>query len=516
MKRILRCIAWVLVVVSLAGCGQQAAPAETAAQTQPATVPVTEPPATEPPPANELAWCAYYDYREYADDGFTSCFIHLYPGANILTFSDGSKQRYLPFTQNDQGQLVVEDADETWVFRKTETGLVIETGTLYAYNSDTEAHIPLPAGTEIPYESSLVFPGGVYTLDTSEYDYTFEEVLLDVDFLSMTYVLRCYDGEVVSGDMSVVAGKDYPYLMLSCADGVMAFTPDQSGGIAYLQYRHDYYLPDEQRSGWGRPANPIGFLPQNEQSLRGKFVYRQDQNVELPAEEPADTLSAHKRVYENTYIYYLHQTEGEKLVACDLRLYHYPLFDQWRMNHEDMDSIENEDGTITLSDGKNSWNFHWEEDDLCFDGGSSLLLPDITMSDGSKKKGEAIEPGSVFLLSGTDYVYDQVTYVFPKGTINNYIAAIRLDLENRTAMLHCGDGQTATGEFSLENDTLYFRTILRTLYYPDEVRIRIDIRDHAIGITNPFATQIVSEDGFSYATEYFVPVITSNLRFRGL
>lgn len=516
MKRMLCVLLTALMLLSLTGCGQQTAPVETAVSTQTTTPPVTEPPATEPPPANELAWCEYYEYSEYTDDGYLSCYMELYPSAGTIEFSDGNERRRLPFTQNDQGQLVAEDAGETWVFRKTETGLVMETGTPYAYYSDTEAYVPLPAETEIPYSSSLVFPAGVYTLDTSEYDYTFDEVLLNVDFLSMTYVLRGYDGEVVTGDMSIVNGKDYPYLMLSCADGVMAFTPERDGGNPYLQYRPDYLLPEEQRSGWGRPANPMGFFPQNNQYMWGKFVYRQDQNVDFSTDAPADTLSAHKKVFENTYIFLTWETDGERTISNSLWLYHYPLLDQWRMNNEDLASLESEDGTITLSDGKSSWSFHRERDDLCFDGGSSLLLPDITMSDGSKKKGEAIEPGSVFLLSGTDYAYDQVTYVFPTGTINSYIAAVRLDFENQTVALHCGDGQMTMGAFTFEYGTLYFCPVLKTLYYPDEVRIPIYIRDHAIAITNPFATNIVSEDGFSYETAYFVPLLTEELHFQGL
>lgn len=502
-----------VLLLMLCGCGKQetvcyqdAVQAET----------VTEPEIVEPEPVNQLV--LYESYLYDSADGYHAWLEFSMLKMTMFYQDENFEKQYTSFEIDEEGRVHVEIEGCPCVFRRTEEGLFLESGTLNAYS---------PAGDEPPRaidhipaseNGHDILPGGVYTLDISTYGYSFPEVLLEVDFLNMVFALKCYDGSVVNGDMAFIIEEGPSYLLCTCPQGSMMFLMNPStlpweDGIDRLEYRSIRRFTTDSGASY-QPVGQLQFCPQNDYELDAVFVYREDQNVALTPKPDIIPVDSRKHLVRETFEFstkVIGETEKEDYW---LRITHYPLTGEWEISSlydypAMVEGTEAEDGTIALKQGDKTWNFHREGNTLRFDGGSTLeVTGDVRRIEDGEWLCEIkmeIPEGAVFHIGDHDYLYDGLSIV-PGDSLENYQAAIWLDVENKTFKFLPVIGEAQEGCFTVTSGKVTLPLTVWNAYRREGEAedVSFIVSEHALQLRNPWGSFLVpsGEDSFSI----FVPV----------
>ena len=221
---------------------------------------------------------------------------------------------------------------------------------------------PAPTETEAKHNIEL------YELDTSEYDFTFEKVLLKIDWTDQTFALKCFDGSVVTGTVE----KDSSKILLQHDNGRMILQPGiHNGKLTFENTGYNYTDTGDYE------LDQLMFCPQLGSYLRYHFIFAEDQTQDIIAAPEKDSLDIYKHVFvERYYFHDVIEEQGER-IGCGMDIYHFPMQNKWSFVFEsrqtDVGHTDNPDGTITFSYKGKSWNFHWDGINLTFDGGDILI-----------------------------------------------------------------------------------------------------------------------------------------------
>lgn len=473
--------AWICFALLLSLCACSAP--GTGASGETASAPVqaeSEPVPAEP--VTELVVEALYYCSVEENASHYACNISIFP-------FDGLCRIYNPYgdslrgtcSVDDAGNLLLDVGGEICTFSRKESSLVLESGTLYAYSENGSAEIG--AGAEFTLSQEIKLYDGIYVLDTSEYAFSFDEVLLDVDLTDMRLTLRCFDGNVVSGSLGFEEG----YLVCSYPGGRLSFSVNDNTGGASLH---------SVTSG-ATASDQLMFCPQTDGSPYHKFFYAKDRTDELTVDPDLTPLDSRKQLMQETFIFQtgVESSQGEE-VQCSLYIRHYPLTNTWEFQKEwqstKVNGTENPDGSITLSLDGQSWRFHREDGCLFFDGGSALTANNWPV-EGETLVEVQLEPGAAFYNSKNSYIYD-ATYILPGASAEEPKAAVRLDPETQRVLIQCADGTLLEGPY------VYSGTTITCLFGLEDIRVNLFPSGHALLVTNPWNLTIFpdSEGGNTY------------------
>lgn len=516
MKKLF-CTLFAVLLLMLSGCGkQEAVYYQDAVQTETATEPEIAETEPAPEPVNQLV--LYESYHYDSTDSYHAWLKFAMLEMTMVYQDQDFEKQSVPFTIDEEGRIHVEIEGCPCVFRKTEEGLVLESGTLEAYSLRGDEPPRSIDHVLANYDEWSIVPGGVYTLDTSAYSYSFPEVLLDVDFLNMVFTLKCYDGSVVNGDMSFVSfDGEIPYLLCTCPQGSMVFWMNPStlpweDGIDRLNY---YSIQRFSTDGGGsyQPAGQLQFCPQNDFELEAVFVYREDQNVDLTPEPDVLPVDSRKHLAWERFQFSTEVVGETEKEDSSMWITHFPLTGEWEISSvydfpAMVEGTETEDGSITLKQGGYTWNFHREENALRFDGGSVLKCTGevrrVEDSEWLREVKTQIPEGAVFHILDRDYIYDGLSVV-PGDSLETYQAAIWLDVESKTFEFQPMDGEAQKGSFTVQSGLTLPLAVWNA--YRGEGRledVNFSLNEHALRLRNPWGIFLVPSGEDSWST--FVPV----------
>lgn len=337
----------------------------------------------------------------------------------------------------------------------------------------------------------------IYELDTRNYSFSFEKVLLQIDWTDMTFALKCFDGSVVTGTVerkpdNIICTYEGGRMILSqCLhDGKLVWSNRN-----FIHGEDRYYAVDQRM-----------FCPQTDMVFSCEFVLAEDQGQEVAADPEADALDRYKHLYCEAFSFQAYvpgKEDPAKYDPCTLSIRHYPLADKWEFQNATksdygsvtVTAVEDPDGSIVFSYGGKQWKFHREEDFLVYDGGSPLVAGNWY---GIKER-EYLEmelPASTkFRPFGEDYVYDAL-YILPGSTLEECYTAIQLDTKNQYVKIQCWDGSVLRGPFTYGDeycDYLVFRCEVPDYVGTRTVQIDLMPGDHALCIRNPWMMSICPE-----------------------
>lgn len=329
--------------------------------------------------------------------------------------------------------------------------------------------VTVPAETEPKHHIEI------YELDTSEYDFSFEKVLLKFDWTDMTFVLKCFDGSVVTGTV-----KQGEHEIICTHEG---------GRMILSRYMHNekQVLGDMNFSydaGRAYATDQLMFCPQTGYGLIYRFLYAEDQKQEIIADPDVIPLDSYKHLYKRSYEYRCHVTkeDGDKL--CVFNIHHYPLEGKWEFadasDAEEVTIEENPDGSIVFSHGGKQWNFHREGEDLYYDEGNALIATGYDANTQTYSKAE-VPVGAVFHIYEEDYLYDGL-YILPYKTLDEIYASIQIDTQNQYLWINCYDGKLLEGHY---------------LYEGNYIRFPVAINDPMFGLQMIDVTLFPGEHGLS-------------------
>lgn len=490
-----------LLAMGLCGCSAEEVPAPetTVVQTEATTVPtepVTVP--TEPEKIEELVLEERYQIHIEENSDHYFCYLVIYPNSYYDWFEQNTYE-----VDGDRITFTIEG--EQCTFRRTENSLILESGRLLAHKGDTAVQVPI--GTETRYKEEMKIRDGIYVLDTSEYDFTFDEVLMDIDLTEMTFTLKCFDGSVVSGTLRFEEDK----LVCSHETGEMWFRIVDTirGNQGTLEL---YSTTVSYAKGGSTPTDQLMICPQTDIRLEYTFVYVDNQDKEIPAAPDVVSLDSYKYLYEEWYSFSTAITDEQgETVYVQLRIWHYPMGKIWGFQRAsqsiEIDYQENSDGSITFSQGGKQWNFHWEGDALCFDGGSQLIADNGVSEKESYYRKAEVPVGAIFDIQFSSYVYDAL-YILPGKTLEECYTAIQLDTKNQYVKIQCWDGRVLNGPFTYGDE--YCNYIVFKCEVPDYTgmgtrTVQIDLmpHGHALCIRNPWMMSICP-DGLSESNYFYL------------
>ena len=352
---------------------------------------------------------------------------------------------------------------------------------------------PTPMETEAKHNTEL------YELDTSEYDFTFEKVLLKIDWTDMTFALKCFDGSVVTG----IVERNMNNISCIHENGRLMLTQYLYNGK--MVWGNTNYSYDEERY---YAVDQLMFCPQTDIEFSYRFVRAEDQEQEIIADPDVVPLDSYKHVFAERYYFHdVIEEQGER-IGCGMTIYHFPMQNKWSFVFEsrqtDVDHTENPDGTITFSYKGKQWNFHREGDLLYFDGGDALIADNGVDSKESYYRKMDVPVGAAFYLSNTNYVYDALN-VLPGSTLEECYAAIQLDTKNQWIKIQCWDGNVLRGPYTfIDNYNLYCNFEVPDYVGTRTAYISLTPNDHALGVSNGWMLNIgPGEMGDRF---YFFPV----------
>lgn len=331
---------------------------------------------------------------------------------------------------------------------------------------------PTPPETEAKHNIEL------YELDTSEYDFTFEKVLLKFDWTDMTFALKCFDGSVVTG--TVEKGERD----IICTH--------EGGRMILSQYYHNekQVLGDMSFSydaGRAYATDQLMLCPQTGYGLVYRFVYAEDQKQEIIADPEVIPLDSYKHLYKRSYEYrcYVTKEDGDKL--CVFNIHHYPLEGKWEFKDasdaEEVIIEEKSDGTIVFSQGGKQWDFHREGEDLYYDGGGSLTATGYDANTQSYSKAE-VPAGAMFHIYEENYLYDGL-YILPYETLEETYAAIQIDTQNQYLWIHCYDGNQLEGHYTYEGNYIRFQCEVTDPYFGMQIEdVELHPNEHGLHVWN--------------------------------
>lgn len=497
MKRKFFYTAILILLLSLWGCAVKEAPApETAVvQTEAATMP-TEPAPTEPEEIKELVVEERYSILIEENDTYYSGGVVIFPESNFY-WSEQSTYSV------DGDKITIDIEGERCTFRRTENSLVLESGKLFARKGDDAVEVPL--GTETRHKEEYKLRDGIYVLDTSEYDFTFDDVIMDIDLTEMTFTLRCFDGHVVSGSLGfeedkLVCTYEGGKMMFRINDTIMGNEGELSLSSTTVSYA----------TGGSVVSDELMFCPQTGIRLQYTFIYAEDREEEIITASEIVPLDSYKHLYMEYYSFGGEIEDQGETESCGIGIYYYPMQDKWAFSVSarqiEVDYTENADGTITFSNNGKHWNFRREGGDLYFDGGDVLVADNGVETKESYYRKMDVPVDAAFYLRNTDYVYDAL-YILPGKTLEECYAAIQLDTKNQYVKIQCYDGKVLRGPFTYGDE--YCNYIVFECEIPDYVGMRetqIDLRPsgHALAVSNQWMLNIgPGEMGDNF---YFFPV----------
>lgn len=363
---------------------------------------------------------------------------------------------------------------------------------------------PTPPETEAKHNIEL------YELDTSEYDFTFEKVLLKIDWTDMTFALKCFDGSVVTGTVE----KDGHYIICTYDGGQVILQQGVRNGKAGLHQTNYIY-----ETGLYFLTDQLMFCPQTDAYMDYSFLRAEDQKQEITVGPEREPLDSYKHLYKETFRFYtpaIGKDGQQDQPGYHFFIQHYPLAEKWEFQlytkphtrSVEVEATENPDGSILFSlDGK-EWNFHRKGDNLCFDGGSSLIVGNWMDVTGQNYFEMELPEGSVLNRTvNNSYVYDAL-YVLPGSTLEECYTAIQLDTKNQWVKIQCWDGQVLRGPFTYGDE--YCNYIVFNCEVPDfrgmgTRTVQIDLRPngHALCISNPWMMSICP-DGLSETNSFYL------------
>lgn len=331
---------------------------------------------------------------------------------------------------------------------------------------------PAPTETEAKHNIEI------YELDTSEYDFTFEKVLLRIDWTDMTFALKCFDGSVVTG--TVEKGERD----IICTH--------EGGRMILSQYYHNekQVLGDMSFSydaGRAYATDQLMLCPQTGYGLVYRFVYAEDQKQEIIADPEVIPLDSYKHLYKRSYEYrcYVTKEDGDKL--CVFNIHHYPLEGKWEFKDaSDGKAVtmeENSDGSIVFSQGNRQWNFRRDGEDLRYIGGSSLVATGYDANTQTYCEAEVPE-GALFGSYEEDYLYDGL-YILPYETLEETYAAIQIDTQNQYLWIHCYDGNQLEGHYTYEGNYIRFQCEVTDPYFGMQIEdVELHPNEHGLHVWN--------------------------------
>lgn len=298
----------------------------------------------------------------------------------------------------------------------------------------------------LPVETEAEHLVELYELDMSEYDFTFDEVLLKIDWTDMVFTLKCFDGSVVTGTVEQIGTE----LICTHKDGKMILKKGVCNGKKGLHQTN--YI---RGTGCNYVDDQLMLCPQVDYSMDYSFLLAEDQEREITADPDVVPLDSYKHLYMEWFSFQSKvidvDNQGQEIL-CTLRIFHYPLGEKWVFSTTgltgamEVNCEENPDGSVTFSHDGKEWNFHWEGDDLCFDGGSPLIGDNGSAIKENHKESE-VPSGAIFANTYDNYVYDAL-YILPGKTLDECYAAIQIDTKNQWLKIQCWDGTVLQGPFT--------------------------------------------------------------------
>lgn len=296
------------------------------------------------------------------------------------------------------------------------------------------------AETEAPPDSPLLqyLHDGIYVLDASEVAIPFDEVLLDLDLTERTFALKCFDGNVVTGPLEFV--EEYMYCWLE--DGCIAFhvLPYGQLNVCYPENVGQSYLM---------------YCPQTAFHYAHTFHYAPERKDVLTP-SGSDSFESRKRLAVEKFAFTC-PVEGVEKTFCYVSLLHYGAGDTWELlrgsEYTPLEAAEGPDGSLVLSTDGQQWNFHFENNGLVFDGGSSLEAYG-EMSEGTPKYTVALKPGDYFRPDSLHHLYDSFYVV--SGEDGSQEAVLMLDTTYQRLLILCSDGSMLEAPYTYTAGGLYF------------------------------------------------------------
>ena len=522
MKKIISLLLTLAILLSLCACGAEtAAPAESSA---PEAAPTAEAP-TEPTPepVTELLVWEYYQLGIEEDSYYYGLYLNLDPISSRCTITTSKGRTSIitfsgSYTEVD-GLLTVDNGSETLQLRRGEETLTLEKGSLTAYCGDVRTEEgtftnyegePLTKemgpGTVFQFPNTSYLRSGIYVMDPSEYEQDFDEVLINIDLTNMTFALKCYDGYVVTGTMEFEAGNYGSYLVCRYEDGALAFNinnqwvRNDDGTDTVVTILHS-------TSTDTIPKGQLMYCPPGGGNYLDKFILAPERTDEIEADPDVVPLDSLKQLAQESY-YFQAKVPEDPDFSCYLTISHYPLSGKWLLSSKRGTRAEgtvNPDGTIVLTAEGSTWNFHWENDGLVFDGGDPLIARNAETA--GPQYEISLEAGTFLRPTDFDYLYD-TTYTIPTWN-GGYESALRLDHENQRVVILCADGSLLEAPFVWEDSGICCATPGGTM--------RIYPRGHSLSVHVPWGMTIATSDSQSgsltYTPTYSTPELEEALVF---
>lgn len=458
-------------------------------QTEAATVP-TEPAPTEPEAVETLAVCEYYGYRTKENGVWYSFAIDINPNSGHYETRD-TKRGYMSGTCFAEGEdrILIDIDGEPCTFRKNADSLVLESGHPAAYSLEGDS-VEVPVGAVLNLEQRMEIRAGIYVLDTSEYDFSFDEVLMNIDLTEMTFVLRCFDGNVVTGTL------DFDGLNLVCSHpgGRMIFYVNSFDGLSLNSTTHS------MTAGGSLVSDQLMFCPQTDSSMSYRFVYAEDREEEIVADPQVVPLDSYKYLYQETFSFQEYvpgKEDPAQYNPCSLFIRHYPLEGTWEfqtyqkphVKSTEVAAEEHPDGSITFSQDGKEWTFHRGGDALIFDGGSPLIVGNWHDVQGREYLEMEVPAGTDFYNHGNHYLYDAL-YILPGATLEEASAGIQIDVKNQLVKIHCYDGTVLEGPYTYEGYYLNFACEIPDYVGMRSTNIMLIPHGHSLGAGNQWMLNI--------------------------
>lgn len=474
MKKRMILLIWCVLLI-LCGCSSKTMPAEypTTVPTEAAAESVETAPA-EPEKIEELVVSEDYYFSLYDGDILHQRYITIYPNSGFYSAQwkgDDSRGTYVP---DNEGRISMDIGGEPCVFRKTDHSLILESGSFQIY-SDTGS-VEIMPGAVSKNRTAGTLRGGVYVLEASGYDFTFDEVLMELDLTDMTFALKCFDGSVVSGTLSF----EESHLVCTHPGGRMMLSVMGSGSGIRLEDKKTSLKKGIEL------ADQLMFCPQADSSMVYTFVYAEDQEQEIAADPEAIPLDSFKKVYKENYQFRCYvEKEGENRL-CVFDIYHYPLEGKWEFygtsERFTVEAEEKPDGSIVFSGNGKQWNFRREEDHLCYEGGSSLTAGSWNIEEGAFTETQVPE-GAAFYAGRSDYLYDGL-YILPYETLDTAYSSVQIDTENQYLWLRTYDGILLEGPYTYEGDYLNFPCEVPGPLGPEIFNFTLFPHEHSLSVRN--------------------------------
>lgn len=416
----------------------------------------------------------YSYYTKDSESGKTyDATIRLYPASSSFALSEGEFYYTGKYSESD-GLVRLEAFGEEFCFSRGQRNqLIYESGSIKAAvqivvpNEDgvssraewLDEYRELNPGEEFNLVSKDILHDGIYVLDSSGYNFSFNEVLMDIDLSESRFRLRGYDGSVTEGDLLFEEDD----LIAQTEDGRIILTPQSYGKPSLYIY--------------GTNANQLLFYPDPNGQSYPNFVYDAQRQEELVPLEGAVSLNSLKIATDETYCIYsprLSASEEPYGERYYFRISHDAGADTWEFGtYYDGDgrslpveAVEKEDGSIVFSlDGKN-WSFHRENGRLIYDGGDALVLGDpncLGFWYALDAPPYELKPGTALDCEYYTALYDTV-YIIPSDTNDcGFETALRFDFETGQAVVNYRNELVLQGSFSytdglradLATDTVY-------------------------------------------------------------